>query len=289
MGLSNTQKGIFLALTGYSFFTLSDTCMKLLGEAGYSVTALSLWSYFVCLIMSLVFAMPKGMKKSLGSKKLLLHIMRSFCMLFVSLCSIAALSGNVSLPTMYTVIFLCPSVTAIAASVVYKEKISKLGWSVLILGFAGIVVAFVKDASFSNPAIIYTLGVLFFGALINLMARPIDGRESMLTFPFYHSVVIVLCLLVYILAFERQGLPIPSMTDLPVAILGGVFVFFAQMFVLQGYRVAPHAYVAPTQYTQMISGILVGYYVFNHVPGPWVLVGAGMIIASGLLLITQKK
>ncbi|MCK5384046.1 MAG: DMT family transporter [Alphaproteobacteria bacterium] len=288
MGLSNTQKGILLAFVGYNFFTMSDTCIKLL-TASYSISTISFWSSFIVLLMSLIFALLKGVKKTLGSRKILIHIARSIFVLIASVCAVAAFSKGLSLATFYTILFLCPVVTAIGAALVYKERISRLSWSVILLGFAGIIVAFVKDASFSSPAIIYAVGVLFFGALVNLMARPIDKRESMLTFPFYPSVVIVFSFLVYIVLYKGESVPIPAVADIPVFAINGFCIFMAQMFVLQGFRIAPHAYVAPTQYTQMISGIVAGYYVFGDVPGPWVFVGAGIIIASGLLLVTQKK
>lgn len=288
MGLSNTQKGILFALAGYNFFTLSDTSVKLLGDS-YSAIDILFWSYFFSLFLCIALAFPKGLKKSFASKKLTVHLLRSVCMLLVAFSAACALTSGLALPTFYTIVFLSPALTAVMALILYKEKISRLGWGVIILGFTGIVIAFTKDASFSSPAIIYCFGVLFFGAAVNLTARPIGKNESMLTFPFYPALVITILLVAYFLLYEKNGLPVLNMTDIPIFTMNAFFVLMGQMLVMQGFRIAPYAYVSPMQYTQMLSGIAAGYYIFADIPGPWMLVGASIIIISGILLITQKK
>ncbi len=284
MGLSRTQKGILYTFVGFNCFTLVDMCMKLLGQS-YDVSVISFWSYFISLVMCIVFSLPIGIKSSLGTNTPLVHIARGVCMLFVSIFSIAALSKNLPLATLYTIIFLSPAVTTIGAIMFYNEHVSKRGWKIIILGFSGIIVAFHKESSFFNPATFYAFGVLCFAVIANLLSKHINEQDSLLTLPFYPALVIVVSLFVYM----RGNIPLPEITDIPVFMFGGSLLFFALMGIIQGFRIAPYAKAAPMQYTQMISGIIVGYYVFGDIPNIWIIIGAGMIVASGLLLITQKK
>ncbi len=284
MGLSNTQKGILFAFVGFSFFTLSDALIKVLGNH-YEAYAISFWNYIVVLILSLIFSLIGGIKKSLKTQTPFIHIARSLCMVFVSVFSVVALSEGLPMPTLYTIAFLGPMLVTIAAIPIYKERVSRQSWAVILLGFAGIAVAFLKDATFLTPPVIYAFLMLFFGISTSLLSRPISKSDHILTIPFYTALVIVLSLFAYM----RGNIPIPSMEHAPIFAIGGSFLFIGVTGVMHAFRIGRYASAASMQYTQMVSALLISYYVFNDVPNMWMLVGAGMIIASGLLLIAQEK
>ncbi len=284
MGLSNAQKGIFLGLAGYGFFTVSDTCVKWLGS-NYVQSTILFWIYVCVLILCLLLALPRGIKKTFKTKTPLIHIARSFCVVLVGYCAISALGGGLPLASLYTIIFLFPSIAAILAIPLYKEHVSKKSWLIILIGFAGVVVAFHKGISFDDPKILYAFGVLFFGTIVNFMARPTSKSDHILTFPFYPALIAV----PLVFAYTHGNIPVPDIKDIPIFALSGICSCAAMACVLQAYRIAPYAKVAPAQYSQMLLGLTLGYFVFGDKPETWMLVGAGMIIASGLLLIMQKK
>ncbi len=285
MGLSHTQKGILLALIGYSFFSISDTCVKWLGNS-YQESTILFWAYCFALITCLVLAFPAGLKKTFKTKTPILHIVRSFCMVLLSYCAIAAFDGAQGLPlsTLYTIIFLFPSIAAILAIPIYKESVSKKSWLIILIGFAGIVVAFHKETNFVNPHILYAFGVLFFATAVSFLARPISKSDHILTFPFYPALISIPMML----AYTRGNISLLELSHLPIFILAGFSVCLAMACVLQSFRNAPYAVIAPAQYIQMILGLVIGYYIFGDVPNMWMLIGAGMVVASGMLLITRK-
>ena len=46
--------------------------------------------------------------------------------------------------------------------------------------------------------------------------------------------------------------------------------------------------VAPFRYTSLIWAVLAGYIVFGTVPDVWVIVGAGIVVASGLYILHRE-
>ena len=284
MGLSNTQKGILFAFIGFTFFTLSDALTKALGDH-YIAYAISFWNYVVVLILSILFALIGGVKRCLKTKTPFIQIARSLCMVFTSVFSVFALSSELSMPTIYTIAFLGPLLVTIAAIPLYKERVHKQSWVIILLGFSGIAVAFMKDSAFLTPPVIYAFLMLIFGVSTSLLSRSIDKSDHILTIAFYTSLVVVITLFTYMYG----NVPIPSPEHVPIFILCGSFLFIAVTGAMQAFRIGPFARVAPLQYTQMVSAIIIGYYFFGDVPNTWMLVGAGMIITSGLLLIAQEK
>ena len=80
------------------------------------------------------------------------------------------------------------------------------------------------------------------------------------------------------------GWDLPSPRQLLLLVLAGILVGFAEYFMIEAFRHAEVTLVAPFIYTSMVWASLVGFLVFGTVPAPAVIVGAALIIASGLYL-----
>ena len=52
---------------------------------------------------------------------------------------------------------------------------------------------------------------------------------------------------------------------------------------------APAPVLAPFIYSQIIWMLLLGFLVFGDLPDLWTLVGAGVVIASGLYLLYRER
>ncbi|MFM2422744.1 MAG: hypothetical protein RL291_1274, partial [Pseudomonadota bacterium] len=60
------------------------------------------------------------------------------------------------------------------------------------------------------------------------------------------------------------------------------------LFIL-AHRYAPAATVAPFVYVAIITHSITGYVIFDDVPDAWTLVGAAIVIASGLYLLHRER
>ena len=68
-------------------------------------------------------------------------------------------------------------------------------------------------------------------------------------------------------------------------LLGGI----GQILLTSSYRFADASLVAPFDYTSMILALLIGYFIFDEVPTGTMLVGAGIVIAAGVLIIWRER
>jgi len=59
--------------------------------------------------------------------------------------------------------------------------------------------------------------------------------------------------------------------------------------VVLAHRHAGASLLAPFTYTQLIWVSIAGYLVFANVPDRWTLVGAGIIVASGLYTAHRER
>ena len=284
-GFNNTQKGILSALCGFTAFAIADACAKWLG-ARYDTIYILFWVYFLSFVFGLC-ASPflGGLRKTIQTKKLFIHICRGICALAIGLLVVTALSKGLPLATLYTILFTAPFLTTIAAIPIYKESVPLKNWFIIALGFSGILIAFHDGLSSMSSARIYAFCALMFIVILGLLARPVDHKESLLSLSFYPAITISGLLSFWLL----PDLALPEMTDIPIFLLNGLCVTVGLTGIAYGFRIAPYSVIAPVHYSQMVVALVIGYFVFNDIPEIWVMTGASVIIISGIMLALNKN
>ena len=69
---------------------------------------------------------------------------------------------------------------------------------------------------------------------------------------------------------------------------GGVIGAAAQLFMVAALKVAPVAVVSPFDYTQIIWATLLGWLIWSSLPTLNTLLGAALIIASGIYVAWRE-
>lgn len=281
--LSQTQKGILCAFCGFMSFSFADSCAKWLGQH-YGVLDIIFWTYLISVIIGLFFSpYLGGFRNTIATKKIHLHLARGISALAIAMLIVTALKG-ISLAAMYTILFMAPFLTTIAAIPFYKEKVSLKSWGVIALGFSGVIIAFRPGVSDISWEVIYCIGALIFIVVLGLLARPLR-QETIHSLSFYPSLTTVILLS----AFVLPDIQIPALEHIPVFLMNGACVTIGLSGIALGFRNAPYAIVAPIHYIQMVVAITVGYFVFSDLPDIWMIAGATIIIISGILLATSKQ
>jgi drug/metabolite transporter (DMT)-like permease len=81
----------------------------------------------------------------------------------------------------------------------------------------------------------------------------------------------------------------PSLPHLLLALVVGVLASAGQWLVVLAHRLAPASVLAPFSYSQLIWATFAGWLVFGNLPDEWTLVGAAIIIASGLYTAHRER
>jgi drug/metabolite transporter (DMT)-like permease len=81
----------------------------------------------------------------------------------------------------------------------------------------------------------------------------------------------------------------PSVPHLLLALVVGGLSSTGQWLVVLAHRLAPASVLAPFSYSQLIWATIGGWLVFDNLPDGWTLVGAAIIIASGLYTAHRER
>jgi drug/metabolite transporter (DMT)-like permease len=80
----------------------------------------------------------------------------------------------------------------------------------------------------------------------------------------------------------------PTLLDLGLFALAGFFGSIGVMCLTHAFRLAPAAVIAPFEYTALVWATLLGYLIWGELPDAITLLGASIIIASGLYIIYRE-
>ena len=75
----------------------------------------------------------------------------------------------------------------------------------------------------------------------------------------------------------------------PCSLATGVFGAVGHWLLILAHARAPAAILSPFIYTQIVWMLALGYVLFGDRPDRWTLVGSGIVIASGLYLISRER
>ncbi|MEO6589019.1 MAG: DMT family transporter, partial [Pyrinomonadaceae bacterium] len=167
---------------------------------------------------------------------------------------------NIPLASAMTIQYLSPIFTAVIAIFALKEKVKPLQWVFYAIAFGGVLFIERFDARIS--LFFLCLGVmsaLCSGVAYNLV-RTLRGREHPLVVVFHFQIVGLIAGFV----FSIFNWETPHGWDWFYLFLVGLFSQFGQMFLTGAFQKERAANVAIVNYTGLIYGIMIGWFVFGE-------------------------
>ncbi|SOH94464.1 Threonine/homoserine efflux transporter RhtA [Monaibacterium marinum] len=238
-----------------------------------------------CIALPLVMAIVVRAEGwgALRSKRPSIHLLRAILTLgatytfFTSLRTLP-LAGSTALALTAPLFVTALSVPLLG------EKVGRLRWGALVVGFGGALVIVQPGADTLQPAALLALGTALCYALVMIAARWIHEGDSLRTVMFY------LTLLPLVLSSWTLLLDWPVMTlaDLTLFAAMAICGTFGITLITQAFRMAPAAIVAPFDYTALIWASFTGWLFFDELPMAATYFGAGIIVAAGLFVIWRE-
>lgn len=222
------------------------------------------------------------------------HFYRGLCGALAMSFSFYALT-RLPLPEAITLGYAQPLLIVAFSAIFLHERVRAYRWSAVIIGMVGVaIVSWPKLAWFNGAGAIDDseaagIAAALIGASLSAVAalqvRSLVATESSATIVLWFSV----CASVLALATIPFGWASLTGRQAMLLILAGLCGGVAQIFMTEGYRYAPASILAPFDYVSLALGLAIGYAVFSEVPTIHMLIGAAIIVASGIFIIWRES
>jgi drug/metabolite transporter (DMT)-like permease len=214
-----------------------------------------------------------------------LQIGRSLLLLVSTAFNFLALQ-HLQLTQTLSIQFAAPLIIALMAGPLLGERIGPRRLAAVIVGFAGVLVITRPGSGGVHPAALFSVAGSVCYALYNISTRFLAGQDSSATTLFYSGLAGIV-VMTPILPFVWSTPP-DALTWILLAATG-VFGAVGHWLLILAHARAPAGVLAPFIYTQLLWTLSAGYLIFGDVPDHWTLVGAAIVIASGLYLLYRER
>lgn len=274
--------GISLMLGTMLAFVILDTLMKYLTR-DYGTTQV-VWARYVFHMVVLVAVLAPTGRLRLGTRRLGLQIFRSLLLLGATACFVFGLN-YLPLAEATTITFLSPLVVTALSVPLLRERVGPRRWTAVIVGFVGVLIVTRPGSGAIHPAAFVLLGTALCFGLYQITTRLLGTDEDPFTTLFYTALTGAVCMTLIVPFAWRP----PSPEAWAMMIAAGGFGALGHFFLIKAYTLAPASVLAPFVYTQLVWATLAGVVVFGDLPDLWTIVGALVIIGSGLYVFYRES
>lgn len=198
------------------------------------------------------------------------------------------------LPESIALSYATPLLLVMLSAILLKERVHLYRWSAVIIGLIGVLIMlWPRLTVFSGgPGIesaetigaIAALAAAGCAAFAMLQVRKLVQTERTETIVLYFSLSASVLALVTV----PFGWVWPTPEQTILLVLAGFAGGVAQIFLTASYRHADMSVIAPFEYTSLLLGLIVGYFAFGDVPTPAMIIGAAIVIGSGIFVILRE-
>jgi drug/metabolite transporter (DMT)-like permease len=266
-------------------FTFNDTLVKVIGG---QLPLFQIISLRGLLATTLIFLLARTLGKlrfNLQRRDWGLVAARCASEIGATYCFLAALM-MMPIANITAVLQALPLTVTLGAAVFLGEDVGWRRMAAILLGFCGVLLIVRPGPDgFSDGALFALLAVAFVTAR-DLTTRRMSSEVPSLTVTLLASISVTVFALICSLGVAWE----------PVSLSQVLILVGAAVFILGGYslsvmvmRVGEISFVSPFRYTGLIWAILLGWLVFGDWPDALTLLGAFIVVATGLFTVIRER
>jgi drug/metabolite transporter (DMT)-like permease len=277
-------RSIYMMLIAVVMFSLMDTAMKLL-SADFPAMQVASLRALASLPLIVAYVAWRGGFKGIFRVHWPLQLLRAG--LGIVMLSLFAYGIKLlSLAEAYTIFFIAPALITALSVWILKEEVSVGQWVAIVVGMAGVLVVLRP----SGEGVLTVGGLAILAAAACYAVSTVSGRILSRVDSSAHMVFWPMTLM----ALGATALAWPNWVAVPLdrlpLLCGLAFSgFFAQLAITEAFAHGEASRVAPFEYSALAWGVGLDWVLWQVLPDRYTLIGAAIIIASGLYLIRREK
>ena len=281
---SGNLYSIYAMLLAVFMFALMDTAMKLL-SARYPALQVAALRALCSLPLVAAYVAWRGAFRGIFKVRWPMHLLRGVLGILM-LALFAYGLRQLSLAEAYSIFFIAPALITALSVLLLKERVDLARWVAIGVGMGGVLVVLrPSGAGFltvGGLAVLAAAACYAFSAItVRVLARS-DRNE--------HTVF----WLIVLIAVGGGALAAPNWVPIPaseIPLLAGLALsgFIGQLAITEAFSRGEASSVAPFEYSALAWGVGMDWLLWRALPDSWTMLGAAIIIGSGLYLIRHEK
>lgn len=237
----------------------------------------------VALVACSLAILPRSGLGVFRTERLRDHVMRGFSQscsqtFIVVAFKLMPLAGAVAIS------FSTPLFATLLSVLILKEAVGVHRWSALIVGFIGVLLVTEPGVGAFQLGSLFALANAILYATVTIAVRRMAATETPVTLTMYQMVLITL-FMALLLPF---GFAMPAPFDAFLLASAGISNALGQYWWTRALHLAPASAVMPYYYLSLVWALGFGFVIWGEIPSAALLIGSGVVIASGLYLLWRE-
>ena len=268
--------------SGLSFSTMG-ALLKLASVEGMNAPELVFYRSLFSLPVVLVWVLKAETLSALKPNQPLAHVWRSIIGL-LSMGLVFQALILLPLAEATAINFTAPIFATVLSFIVLREDVRAHRWTAVLVGFIGVLIV-ARPGGSSLPVL--GLAIALTGALcqagVTTTLRQIQRSENISAIVFWFAIAGIIVGGLFMPLFGHIHGPKAFALVAAGGLAGGV----GQLLMTNSLR-APVSVVSPFDYLQILGATVYGWLLFSDVPSAHTILGAALIVASGLYTVWRE-
>lgn len=281
---SSRLAGPGVALLAFALFSSHDVIVKSLGGT-YSPVQIVFFSVLLGLPLAMLLLMRDPTDGTLLPRYPGWTALRTGASVLTGVSVFYAFSVLPMAQT-YAILFATPLLITVLSVPLLGERVGWRRSMAVLVGLAGVLVVLRpgQGAELGLGHLAALVGALT-SAIASIIVRKIGAEERNVVLLLYPMMANLLVMGVA-LPFVYRPMPLADFGALAAM---SALALVASLCVIAAYKRAPAFQIAPMQYSQIIWAVLFGALFFDERVDLFTIVGAGIIISSGIFILVREE
>lgn len=290
--VENPMKGILLKVLSVVIFVCMSTLIKAAGT-DIATGQITFYRSAFAMVPILGYLAFRGkVRDAFKTKDLGGHIARGFVGILAMSFGFYGLV-HLPLPEAIAIGYAMPLIAVAFAAIFLGETVRLYRWSAVAIGLVGVMIitwprlTLFREGGLGSSEALGAAAVLLsaaLGAIAMVLVRKLVKAERTHTIVLYFS----LSASVFSLATLPFGWPSISQEAFLLLMVAGFCGGVAQILLTESYRHADMSTIAPFEYTSIVLGLIIGYFLFEDIPTGTMLIGTAIVVGAGIFIIFRE-
>ena len=283
--MSPNLAGALLMTASMAAFTINDSLVKLTAGQVPLFQLIFLRGVLASLLIYVLARSVGRMHFRFSRRDWKLVVLRGAAEIAASYFFLSALF-NMPIGNLTAILQALPLTVTLASALVFGETVGWRRLGAILIGFCGVMLIVRPGADGFTIWSIYALIAVLCVTVRDLATRRLSPDVPSLPVSLVSSLMVMVAAGLASLAEPWgavSGANAGLITAAAVFILGGYF------FSVQAMRTGDVSYVAPFRYTGLLWAMIAGLLLFGEWPDGLTLLGAGIVVATGLFTLYRER
>jgi drug/metabolite transporter (DMT)-like permease len=276
-------RGVLLMLGSMALLACMDAVSKRLA-ADYAIPQILWIRYLMFAALGVFLARRVGVRRAWRSSRPALQLLRSL-LLIIEIGVFVLAFTYLPLADVHAIAASSPLIVVALSGPLLGERVSAARWGAVLAGFAGVLLiirpGFQQLGAGVLVAIFAALLWAVYQVLLRLVSRTDRSETTLLWSGMVGAVVLT--------AIGPFAWRAPDLAGWLWLGLLGLLGAAAHLLLIKALEAAPASSLQPYSYALLVAAALVGFIAFGDVPDAWTILGAAVVVGSGLFAFQRER